>query len=438
MTRPINFKSKHPAVLGKGEPVIRPVSGIKAKLFQWGLAHSDVLFAVLRNIAPILAVKNTAVVTRYDDVKEVFLADEAFAVPYAEKLKVIMGDIPFFLGMGDTEEYRRDTAAMRKVVRIKDVAERLVPAAEAAAERAVERANGKIEVVGELFRKVTFEVLLDYFGIPLPPAGDLHVWASRVFEFQFADASNDPALRKEVDIYAPALRNYIQEQIEDRRSSGEERDDVLGRCLDAQAKHEDGFSDDKIRCALVAFIAGGMPQLPMMGPHALEQLLRRPKALAEAQIAAQSDDDDKLAGYVFEAMRFDPLGPALTRTLTRRYVLAAGTSHAKELPQGAAVLASFASAMMDGRRIHDPKAFIPNRPASNYIHFGHGLHECFGIHINKRVLPAILKPLLKKKNLGRAPGSEGHLRKQGPFADRLVVCFGSGLQDEREFELARA
>ena len=149
-------------------------------------------------------------------------------------------------------------------------------------------------MVGELFREVAFEVLLDYFGTPLPPAGDLHVWASRIFEFQFADASNDPALRKEVDIYAPALRNYIQELIEDRRSSGEERDDVLGRCLDTQAKQEDGFSDDKIRCALIAFIAGGMPQLPMVGPHALEQLLRRPKVLAEAQIAARNGDDDEV------------------------------------------------------------------------------------------------------------------------------------------------
>jgi cytochrome P450 len=426
MTRPINFKSKHPAVLGKGEPVIRSVSGIKAQLFQWGLARSDLLFAVLRNIAPILVLKNTAVVTRYDDVKEVFLADEAFAVPYAEKLNVIMGGVPFFLGMGDTEEYRRDTAAMRKAVPIEDVAERLVPAAEAAAERAVARANGKIEVVGELFREVTFEVLLDYFGTPLPPVGDLYVWASRIFEFQFADASNDPALRKDVDIYAPALRNYIQDLIEDRRSSGEERDDVLGRCLDAQAKHEDGFSDDKIRCALVAFIGGGMPQLPMLGPNALEQLLRRPKMLAEAQVAARNDDDGKLvklAGYVFEAMRFDPLGPGLMRTLTKPYTLAAGTSRAKELPKDMAVFVSFASAMRDGRRVRDPEAFIPGRPPCNYIHFGHGLHECFGLNINRGLLPAILKPLLKRHDLTRTPGAEGYLRKQGVFADRLVVRY---------------
>ena len=40
-----------------------------------------------------------------------------------------------------------------------------------------------------------------------------------------------------------------------------------------------------------------------------------------------------------------------------------------------------------------------------------------------RMLPAILKPLLKRRGLERATGAEGHLRKQGAFADRLVVCY---------------
>ena len=107
----------------------------------------------------------------------------------------------------------------------------------------------------------------------------------------------------------------------------------------------------------------------------------------------------KLAGYVFEAMRFDPLRPRSHADADkalysrRRNFTREGTS------QGMAVLVSFASAMMDGRRIRDPEAFIPDRPACNYIHFGHGLHECFGIHINRGLLPAILKPLLKRNNL---------------------------------------
>ena len=63
------------------------------------------------------------------------------------------------------------------------------------------------------------------------------------------------------------------------------------------------------------------------------------------------------------------------------------------------------------------------RPADNYIHFGHALHQCFGIHINKGTLHLMLKPLLKRRNLRRSPGREGHLSKNGAFAERLVVLY---------------
>jgi cytochrome P450 len=412
------------AGLGVGEPVIRPLpDGMGTRLLQWGLAHIELFLGAARAFAPILVMGKTALVTRYDDVKEVFTVDGAFAVPYAKKLDVIMGGVPFFLGMGDTPDYRRDTAAMRKVVRIDDIASRLAPAAEAAAERIVAQANGRLEVVGDLTRAVTFEILLDYFGTPAPAQGDLRVWATRLFEFQFADSGDDPALAKEVALYAPALRAHIQGLIEARRSNGVERDDVLGRCLKMQAQGVDDFTDDKIRSALIGFIVGGLPQPPMVAPQALEQLLRRPDALARAQDAARAGDDETLSGYVFEAMRFDPLAPFLSRLVVQPHVLAAGRPRARTLPEGTNVLVSFASAMMDPRRIQDPKTFDPTRPPSSYLHFGHGLHECFGIHINKAILPRMLKPLLKRTGLQRAAGPEGHLRKQAAFADRLVVAF---------------
>ena len=80
--------------------------------------------------------------------------------------------------------------------------------------------------------------------------------------------------------------------------------------------------------------------------------------------------------------------------------------------------------MMDPRRVADPQRFDPLRPASDYIHFGYGLHECFGRHINHATLHLMLKPLLKQPHLRRAPGAEGRLRKNGAFAERLVVEFG--------------
>ncbi|MDQ4061182.1 MAG: cytochrome P450 [Pseudomonadota bacterium] len=402
--------------------VLRPASGgLKARLAGWAMSHVGVAFRILRALWPIPRFGRTAVVTRYDDVREVFLADAAFPVSYREKLDVIMGGHPFFLGMGDTPEYRRDTEAMRKVVRREDIPERLAPAVERLAEQVIASAAGRIEVVDALVRRITFDVLCDYFGTPDPPDGDLRVWATRLFEFQFADPGNDPSLRREVDEIAPALLRHVQELMDRRRTSGLVKDDVLGRCLAMQARQEPGFSDDQIRSALIGFVVGGLPQPPMVVPQALEQLLRRPEALLGAQDAARRNDDTLLAGYVFEAMRFDPLGPALTRVAAEERTIAPGTSRAATLPKGTTVLVAFSSAMMDERRVPEPQRFNPRRLPHEYMHFGQGLHTCFGIHMNQALLPLMLKPLLRRRGLRRTPGADGHLVKRGAFADRLWV-----------------
>ena len=161
----------------------------------------------------------------------------------------------------------------------------------------------------------------------------------------------------------------------------------------------------------------------MVVPQALEQLLRRPAELAGAQQAARDGDDQLLAGYFFEAMRFDPLGPALPRVATQDSVIAAGTSRATAVPKGATVFAAFSSAMMDERRLLDPQSFNPRRLPHEYIHFGYGLHTCFGTQMNKALLPLMLKPLLKRQNLRRAPGPAGMLSKRGAFAERLRVNY---------------
>jgi len=404
--------------------VLRPrAKGFKGWMQQTALSAAPFFFSLLRRFKPVCKLGKTNYLTsRYDDVREVFATDPVFGVVYKPHLDVIMGDQPFFLGMGDTAEYRRDTEAMRKVVRADDLPN-LAARTEAQATQIVADAGGRIDVVDTLVRRVTFTMLGDYLGVPDPPGGDLRVWGTRLFEFQFVDQGNDPALRKEVDEIAPALRMHIQNEIA-RRRIDPGNDDVLARCLALQKAGDPAYSDDFIRTSLMGFIVGGPPQPPMVVPQAMEQLLRRPKVLAEAQAAARADDDTRLRGYVFEAMRFDPLAPGLPRVALADWTIGRGTSHATVIPAGAQVLAAFASAMMDPRRVADPKRFDPDRPASDYMHFGFGLHECFGRHINHATLHLMLKPLLKQPNLRRAAGKEGKLSKNGPFAERLVVTYG--------------
>jgi cytochrome P450 len=105
------------------------------------------------------------------------------------------------------------------------------------------------------------------------------------------------------------------------------------------------------------------------------------------------------------------------------WTLARGTQRARTIPKGATVLAAFASAMMDHRRVPQPDRFDPDRQDHEYLHFGHDLHECFGRHINEWTLHRMIKPLLRRQGLRRAPGREGRLVKNGFFSERLVVQF---------------
>jgi cytochrome P450 len=400
--------------------ILRPgPKGLKRWLMTKVMAAMPFAFRLLRWLKPIPHFGKTYVATRYDDVRVLFATDPAFGVTYKDKLDVIMGGEPFFLGMANTPQYQADTAAMRKVVRREDLAH-LAADVEARAEVIVAGAGGRIEVVDTLVRRVTFDFLADYLGVPEPPGGDLRVWGTRLFEYQFV--ASDAPLVAEVEVIAPALRAHIQNQIEQRRAKPG-TDDVLGRCLTLQKAGEPGYSDAQIRTALMGFIVGGPPQPPMVVPQAMEQLLRRPDALGGAQAAARAGDDALLAGYVREAMRFDPLAPGLPRITLQDWTIAKGTKHEKLVPAGSTVLAAFASGMRDGRRVPNPERFNPRRLPHEYIHFGYDLHQCFGIHINNATLHLMLKPLLKRPNLRRAPGAAGKLRKNGAFAESLTVEF---------------
>jgi len=401
------------------EPVLRPPT-MRTRLMGFGIRIMPSLLRVARRVWPIPKLGSTYVVTRYDDVIDVYNNDRAFGVPYKKNLDVIMDGEPFFLSMSDTPDYHAGRDAMLAVMRRADIEARLAPQAEAAATAIVDGAGGRIEVVDQLVRRVTFDLFSDYLGIPEPAGGDLRVWCTRLFEFQFAD---DGTLGPEVDRIGKAFRAHIDAEIARRRKTPGDKDDVMARCLALQAQNKPGYADVQIRTGLMGMMVGGPPQPPMVVPQALEQLLRRPAALAGAQRAARDNDDVRLAAYVFEAMRFDPLAPVMPRVAIADGVIAAGSKRERKVPKGAKLMVGLSSAMMDSRRLDDPYGFHPDRLPHEYIHFGHGLHQCFGMHINLKVLPLMLKPLLKRDNLRRARGGAGRLRKQGPFAAELNVRY---------------
>src|SRR5450756_1231766 len=69
------------------------------RLKQHTIQYPEPVFAVLRRVKPVLFIKNTAIVTRFEDVQEVLSRDDVFQVTYNEKMEVVTGGNDFFLGM---------------------------------------------------------------------------------------------------------------------------------------------------------------------------------------------------------------------------------------------------------------------------------------------------------------------------------------------------
>lgn len=378
------------------------------------------LLRLARPLRPIFRLSGMVWVTRYDDVRQVFLDDLSFTVPYGRNADFVVGAPPapaFVLGMADTPAYRTDLAAMHEVMTEADLP-CLAKRADHFARVHLPPPGGTIDIVA-FTRRVVFDVILEYFGIPDLPNDQILLWVTRLFIFQLTYKGPDSTRPADAVAMAPLLRNHVAAAIADRKAAAVAVHDVLGRCLDLQRRGDSRYDDLAIRTLITGCLIA-LPQVPMLMPNAIEQLLRRPQALAAAQTAAAAGQTALVGRYLFEAARFDPLAPGLNRVATVDAIIAPGTFRATRVKTGETLLVCFASAMRDGCRVPSPDTFDPDRPESDYIAFGYGRHRCFGEAINHVVLPAILTVLLERP-IDRVPGAAGRLRKQTVFAKSLMV-----------------
>lgn len=417
------------ALFGKGGTI-----GSRLGAAIGGPKGQRMVFAVLRLLVPNLAIKRriivsypnngiTAVATRQSDVTDILSRDADFGVVYAPRMEMITGGENFFLGMQDIPRYTRDTSNMRLVVRRDDVPAIITPYVSAAAAEIVATVPGKIDVPQALTQTVAAGLLDRYFGTPGPSAAAIAEWTTLLFWYLFIDLQADPDLDARAKTAAASMRDWMDGHIVARRSSPP-KDDVLGRCFVMGSADLPGMSDRDIRNNLIGLLIGELPTLSATANLALDELLDRPREFAAACAAAQSGDDATLAAYVFEALRFRPLNPVVYRRAMRDTTIASGTLRQRKIAKDSIVLAANLSAMFDALEIPDATSFRTDRPWETYMLWGYGMHACFGAHINRAVLPAMLKPLLAQPNLRRAEGARGQIDKANtPFPQHFHLEF---------------
>jgi cytochrome P450 len=284
-------------------------------------------------------------------------------------------------------------------------------------------AGGRIDVA-DLAKRVPARLFGRWFGTPGPDEDTLMAWTLAIFEDIFVNLKNDPAISAEADRASTALAAYLDEAIAARKAqSNGTHDDVVGRLLAMQATAPAAFTDEQIRVNVIGLVCGFVPTIATATTFALDALLDRPDVLEDAQAAARADDDDAVRAYLFEAMRLAPQGPGLFRRARTDFEVAEGSGHATRIPAGTLVFAATQSAMLDDDVVDDPDEFRLGRPAHHHLHFGVGLHQCFGRFANAMQIPLIAKAVLRRPGLARAPGADGQLAKAGPFPQSLVLTF---------------
>lgn len=419
------------------EPAAGPVlvAGGAAPTRRAGLIENGPLLAKLAwpllRFRPIVSGRGLVLVTRHPDVKEVLDRDGDFTIAEVNAAAMDRVNGPFILGMDRSPILLRERSILERAVHDGD-ADRLRSAVAATAAELVDRARprGRIDVVQDLARPAAVRTVAGYFGVPGPDEPTMMRWMRAIFHEAFLNGAGNPVVRRAGEVAGAELHAWSDALIAMRKAEleagGPVPDDLLTRLVRLQGDEATRLSDEAVRRNIGGVIVGAVDTTSKATAHAVDQLLRHPDAFRAACEAAATGDVDRVGSHAFEALRFNPINPVLVRKAARTTVLAAGTRREHRVTAGSTVYAAVLAAMFDPSVFPDPYRFRVDRPASAYLHFGHGLHGCFGRYVNLIQIPELVAALLRLEGLRRAPGADGAIAYDGPFPDRLLLDCGAG------------
>jgi cytochrome P450 len=393
------------------------------------------LFGLLRFVAPVcrIPVLNWTVVTRFDHVRNILAQDQVFRVPWGDKTKTLNADEEtFLLGVDNIETHRLAQQQLMAVFRLEDV-KTVASLADEYSRGIIEAHRGRpLDAIRDLVTRVPTLICRKYYGIPIPQGSenDFAHWSIAMSTFMFGDPTDDPTIRDLALAAGTRMRALLDAAIKDAHQGKIEPDSVLDRFVRMQGSAKP--TDTAIRAHLMGMVAGFVPTNTMAAGHMLEVLVGggkylywpRGKFTRAMKLALDSRDDGMLTRCLLETLRFKPINPGPFRICVEDYTIEGGGLFGlrpKTITKNSKILASTQAAMFDSRRVERPYFFKTDRPGAEYLLFGSGMHVCLGLFLAKAQITSTLKALLSQRNLRRAKGQAGRLKRIGPFPAHLVV-----------------
>jgi cytochrome P450 len=432
---------------------------------------------IARRWWPILNGPGLKLVTRADDVREVFERTEDFLLSPINQRKILSGD--FIISLDPSPQYDDDKGLLRFAFPPDRVAQIRRHVTEGAEKWLPDPGGrGEIDIV-PVAERVTVHLVNAFWGLETAGARSkivaiergegldegeetMRLWLRKLAAII---GSREPApfgVKEVGDACCAEFVRFVKDACE--RKAAARPQQVPGVGVVDRMVWRSPRTEQAWRTA-AGLIVTGTAVVTKAFTHAFEQLVLQPEALARANTAARADPPDygALERLLMEALRFNTVFPMIARYCPRNTTLARGTPRETEIPAGSVVAVSPTGAMFDPEAVDDPEIFSDKRGVqfnpdwesdgatgykignnydphrfgdSNaphywpgvYMHFGSGAHWCPGDELALTEMSAlcavVLRRLSRPKIIGRLPELWRPLRYDGPAVRELKVEYG--------------
>ncbi|MCT7375561.1 cytochrome P450 [Chelativorans salis] len=397
--------------------------GVWARLAERLLEDPRWALALLRRFWPMPRFGKFLLVTRNADVREVLERQDVFQTPYGPEMTEIAGGQNFILGMHDGPQYRHMKSTILSAFPIDEVEQVVRPLAARHAEEIMRRASPDFDVVDKLLKVVPVRICRDYFGMRIDDEKQFSDWANALSGLFFADPFANPIARELAVVAADRMKRTIDLSIEAVRGGTTSRLTPLGRLVDLLDDTSSDLGIGDVHSIMMGMIAGFAPTNLLAGSNCLDVVLSRNEARKAIEEAVAAKDDTRLERVILEAMRFKPIWIGPFRYTARDAVIAKGTRRERAVKAGTAVMPAMLSAMFDPDAVANPNVFDIERPARDYLVFGHGIHQCIGAAIARVQIAECFRAIFSKPGVRRAKGRAGRLSRLGAYPESLRIVF---------------
>ncbi|WP_372862238.1 cytochrome P450 [Spongiibacter sp.] len=255
--------------------------------------------------------------------------------------------------------------------------------------------DGRCDFAGDIAFWYPLRVVMQLIGIPRQDEADILALTQRLFapDAYISEDKDSATVFMET---VQAMSEYFSVLVDERRR--QPRDDIASVLANARLGGEliDPFT---LTSYLVLLATAGHDTTSASLAGGLLALLQHPEQLRRLQ-----GEPALCAGAADEMIRWVSPVKHFARTVLADTELAGAA-----LKKGDTVVMFFESANRDAQAIAQPDVFDVGRPPSKHLAFGHGRHNCLGMHLARMEITCFMQQLLPQLASLELAGEPGYI-----------------------------